>query len=389
MTKRKEQAKAEKTRVPKPIKVLTAAGENEKPSSQFVSAKPEAELILESSADGIMTIDPERRILTFNAAMERLTGWSKKEAIGSHCYDILSLEDSQGTNLCEIKCPILRDVTGFCELEGVVATRHGREVDVGVNYSAVCSHEGELQCMVASVRDMARVREAENLGSTLVASVSHELQTPISIIKAYASTLARPDVKWDEETIRDKLQAIEEESDRLSDLVSKLLYTSKLDSGVMSLNRLAVDLSKEVLKVAHRLTEATGQHKVEINFPPDFPPVLADPEIIEVVLTNLLDNAIKFSPQGGQIVISGETSKNQVLVTVTDEGIGVAPHEQERIFERFYRADDTLAKAIQGIGLGLHVCKVTIEAHGGRIWVQSKPGKGARFTFTLPLAEEQ
>ena len=358
-------------------------------SHQLTDAKTRSELILESSADGIMTVDAERRIITFNAAMERLTEWSKKEAIGSHCYDIFRLKDSQGTNLCEIKCPVLRDVTGFYELEGIITTKHGREVDVGVNYSAVCSAEGELQYIVASVRDMGRLRQSENLRSTLVASVSHELQTPISIIKAYASTLARPDVTWDEETVRDKLQAIEEESDRLSEMVSKLLYTSKLDSGAMLLNRMAVDLPKKVSKVAQKLTALADEHKVEIHFPSDFPPVLADPEKIEVVLTNILENAIKFSPKGGRITIKGEISKNEAAVTIADKGIGISPREQQWVFERFYRADDSLVKAIQGIGLGLHICRNIIKAHGGRIRVQSTPGKGTRFTFTLPLAEEQ
>lgn len=388
MAKRRERSKSRKATTLEQVKIAASPTGKVDSSSELSEVKAEAGLVLESSADGIMTIDAERRILTFNAAMERLTGWRKDEAIGHRCLEVLRLEDTQGTNLCQIRCPIIREIKGSYELDGIIVTKDDRKIDVGINYLPLHSPDGRLLTLVANVRDMGRIREIENLRSTLLASVSHELQTPISIIKAYASTLARPDVQWDEDTIRDKLQAIEEESDRLSELVSRLLYTSQIESGVLPLNRLAVDVPKEVDKIVWRLTEITDAHKVEIDFPPNFPPILADPEKIEDVLTNLLDNAIKFSPRGGRITIKGKTSGNEVLVTIADEGIGIAPHDRERIFDRFYRAEDALVKRTQGVGLGLYVSKATIEAHGGRIWVQSRLRKGSRFTFTLPIAEE-
>jgi signal transduction histidine kinase len=221
----------------------------------------------------------------------------------------------------------------------------------------------------------------------LLATVSHELQTPISIIKAYASTLGRPDVQWNEQTVKDKVHAIEEESDRLGELVSKLLYTSRLDSGEFSLNKLLLDLPQEVQKVAKRFTAQAEIHKLEVDFPPDFPPISADPEKVEVVLTNLLDNAVKFSPQGGTIIIKGESSENEVLVTVADEGIGVSLRDRDRVFDRFYRVEDDSTKSTRGTGLGLHICKTLIEAHGGRIWVEGELGRGSRFTFSLPIAD--
>jgi PAS domain S-box-containing protein len=387
--KKGKRPESRKAMSPMPVKAAAKGGKKMPPSSRVARAKPGAELIIENSADGIMTIDSERRILTFNAAMERLTGWKREEAIGRHCFEVLRLEDGQGINLCQLKCPLLRDVEGSYDLEGISATKDGRKLDVGINYSPLYSDDGVLQAAVANVRDMGWLRQIENLRSTLLATVSHEFQTPISIIKAYASTLARPDVQWDEATITDKLHAIEEESDRLSELVSKLLYTFRIDSGVIPLNRLAVDLPKEVYKVSQRLVKPTEAHKVEIDFPPDFPPVLADPEKIDDVLTNLLDNAIKFSPKGGKITVTGETSGNEALITIADEGVGIASRDRERVFDRFYRADSTSTKTTQGIGLGLHICKATIEAHGGRIWVKSRLGKGSRFTFTLPIAAEE
>jgi PAS domain S-box-containing protein len=362
--------------------------DNQGKPSHCPDALVPAELILESSADGILAIDPERRILAFSGALESLTGWSKDEAIGRRCFEVLGLEDSQGVNLCQTRCPVLGDMGGLSDLDGIITTRDGRKRDVAVRYSLPSSGRDGSAYAVANVRDMGRLARVEALNSALLAITSHELQTPISIITAYASTLARTDVKWNEETIRDKLRAIEVESDRLSVLVSRLLYASRIDSETMPLSRLVLDLPKEVNKVAERLSGPSDAHQVEIDFPTEFPAVYADPEKIGDVLTNLLENALKFSPEGGKITVNGKVSEDEVVVTVADEGIGIAAEEQEVIFDRFYRADDARVRSTQGVGLGLHICKATVEAHGGRIWAHSGCGKGARFSFTLPVAAE-
>jgi len=363
--------------------------QNARLALQLAEERYKIESILESSGDGIMTIDPQRRILAFNTGMERLTGWKKEEAVGGYCFQVLRLRDSQGVDICQTKCPLARGGEGFINLDGIIATKDDQRVDVGMTYSVARSPSGDLLPTVINVRDISRLRQIENLRSTLLATVSHELQTPISIIKAYASTLARSDARWSKRTIRDKLQAIEEESDRLSELVSKLLYTSRLETGDFSLNKLLLDLPKEAHKVAKRFAELTELHKVEVDFPPELPPVLADPEKIVEVLTNLVENAVKFSPQGGTITIKGETSGDEVLVTVADEGIGIPLCDQERVFEHFYKVEDSSARPSQGTGLGLYICKTLIKAHGGQITVDSEMGKGSRFTFSLPIGEEQ
>ena len=137
--------------------------------------------------------------------------------------------------------------------------------------------------------------------------------------------------------------------------------------------------------MARRFAAGAEIQSLEVDFSSDFPPVSADPEKIEVTLTNLLDNAMKFSPQGGKIIIKGESSENQVLISVADEGIGVSLRDRDRIFDRFYRVEDGSTKSTRGTGLGLYICKTLIEAHGGRIWVESELGRGSRFTFSLPI----
>jgi PAS domain S-box-containing protein len=368
---------------------LAISLQNARLASQLAEERHKVESILENSADGIMTIDPKRRILSFNASMERLTGWEKEEAVGSYCFEVLRLRDTQGTNLCQTSCPIAKGIEGFSSLDGIITTKDGQKVDVDMNYSIAHSPNGAPSTTVVNVWDISRLRQIEGMRSALLAAVSHELQTPISIIKAYASTLARSDTRWSRQTIRGKLQAIEEEGDRLSELVSKLLYSSRLEAGDLSLNKLLINLPKEAHKLAKRFAALTKIHKVEVDFPPEFPPVLADPGEIGEVLTNLIENAMRFSPRGGTITIKGATSGNEVSVTVADEGIGIPLRDQERIFERFYRLEHSSMQQAKGIGLGLHICKTIIEAHGGRIWVESELGEGSRFTFSLPIGEEQ
>lgn len=361
--------------------------QNARLAHQLAEERYKIESILESSADGIMTLDSERRILSFNASMERLTGWKKEEAISNYCFKVLKLVDSGGTDVCQTRCPVIGGADGFVYLDGMTTTKDGQKIEVGMSYSVAHLPSGELLPTVVNVRDISRLRQVERMRAALLATVSHELQTPISIIKAYASTLGRPDVQWDEQTIKEKIHAIEEESDRLGELVSKLLYTSRLDSGEFSLNKLLLDLPQEVQKVAKRFAAQAEIHNLEVDFPPDLPPISADPEKVKVILTNLFDNAVKFSPQGGTITIKGESSENEALVTVADEGIGIPLRDQDRIFDRFYRVEDDSTKSTQGTGLGLYICKTLVEAHGGRIWTESELGKGSRFTFSLPIVD--
>jgi len=304
------------------------------------------------------------------------------------CFEVLKLRSSQGTELCQAKCPITGGVEGIFSLDGVIVTKDGQKIDVGMNYSIARSSSGALLTTVVNVRDVSRLRQLEDMRSILLTTFSHELQTPISIIKAYANTLARTDAGWSQQTISDKLQAIEEESDRLSELVTKILYTSKLEAGDLTFNKLVIDLPKEVHKVAKRLGQQTDIHRVVVDFPPEFPSILADPEKVEEVLTNLVENAIKFSPKGGTVIIKGTSSENEVMVTVIDEGIGITLRDQERIFDRFYRVKSSSHSTTHGTGLGLFISKSLVEAHGGRFWVESELGKGSRFTFTLSIDEQ-
>jgi signal transduction histidine kinase len=223
----------------------------------------------------------------------------------------------------------------------------------------------------------------------LLSVISHELKTPVSVIKGYAGTLARQDANWDRETLTEGLRVIEEEADKLNELIDNLLNASRLQAGGLKLQFTYIDLPSLVEKVVQKMRAQTQHHTFSVDFPPDFPPVQADYERMREVLTNLINNAIKYSPAGGLIRVSGSVRGHEVVVSVSDEGVGIPENEQDRIFEPFSRVDSSLTRQTPGAGLGLFLVKSVVEAHGGRVWVDSQLGRGSTFSFTLPLVERR
>lgn len=361
--------------------------QNAKLAHLLAEEKRRIEAIVEGSAEGIMSIDAQRRVVDFNSAMERLTGYLREEVIGRHCFRVLGLRGWHGETLCDHQCPMLAcgEEGGLAwELQGMIGRKDGSDAEVAMVYSIVKSRDGRPSNAVVNVRDISGTRELEALRSTFLSMVGHELQTPLSIIKGYTSTLARGDREWNQETVRQGLQVIEDECDRLSKLMRGLLLASRIETGVLPLEREPVMLPALASKVVRKLQSTTGAHKFEVKFERGFPPVLADPELTEQVLTNLVDNAIKYSPDGGTITVAGKVAGREVEVAVTDEGIGIPLQEVEHVFERFHRADSSAVHKVPGLGLGLYICRMVVEAHGGRIGVSSLPGQGSCVTFTLP-----
>ena len=347
--------------------------------------------IIEQSADGVMIFDERWRITTFNRAMERLTGWPRDEAIGRPCAEVIGYRNPQGFNLCLVDCPLQR--RPYAEhpvAEGWVTTRDGRKRYLQSRYSPSRGPRGEFLGAIANVRDITARKQEEEQQLTFVSVISHELKTPVAIIKGYAGTLRRPDATWDQATIAEGLAIIEEEADRLNELIANLLDVSRLQAGSLTLTIAPFSLPSLVERVVQGIAATAGdKFEFQLRFPNNFPRVLADESRIQMVLSNLLTNAVKYSPEGGVVRIGGWVEDSEVLVYVSDQGIGIVPEDRERIFDRFYRADNSLSRATQGAGLGLYLAKVIIEAHGGRIYAESQPGGGTRFVFTLPVDRPQ
>jgi signal transduction histidine kinase len=232
---------------------------------------------------------------------------------------------------------------------------------------------------------LAERRRLESMQSSFVSIVSHELQTPVSIIKGYAGTLARPDGPWSRDTVIRIAHTIEEECDRLYRLISDLLDISRIQAGRVAMSIGPVDVPDVAETLAERSRPRSSVHRFETDFPPDFPIIRGDREKIRQALGNLVDNAIKYSPSGGTITLGGRPERDHVILFVSDEGIGIPRDEQSRVFERFHRVDTRLSRTTQGVGLGLYICQVIVEAHGGQIWVESDgTGHGSTFYIRLP-----
>ncbi|MGD2103662.1 MAG: ATP-binding protein, partial [Anaerolineae bacterium] len=227
--------------------------------------------------------------------------------------------------------------------------------------------------------------EANRLKGELLSILAHEMRTPLTSIKGYSTALLLQEASFDSQTQREMLEVIDEECDTLESLVHDLLESSIIDAGLLRLEPQPVMLPKLSRESIDEIAHRTDNHRFMIDFPKDFPIVDADPDRIRQVLRNLLDNAVKYSPDGGLVVARGELTETEVIVSVADQGVGISPEHLNRLFEKFFRVDSGLDHHIVGSGLGLPISRTIIEAHGGRIWAESAVGQGSTFYFTLPL----
>jgi signal transduction histidine kinase len=246
---------------------------------------------------------------------------------------------------------------------------------------------GAIQQGQATAEMLAEKTRLEDMQNTFVSIVSHELQTPVAIIKSYAATLGREDAAWPPETIQRVSRNIEEECDRLTRLITDLLDLSRIQAGRVAMRVGSVDLPELTTEVIDQLAPRSPRHSLRASFPPGFPLVRGDADQLRRALFNLVQNAVKYSPNGGEVLVAGEVLPGQVRLRVIDQGIGIAPGEEERIFERFHRSDTRLSRSTAGVGLGLFITRSIIHGHGGRIWAESPgPGRGSIFSIVLPTA---
>lgn len=341
--------------------------------------------LLDSVADGILILNAEHVIEHCNPALTHMLGLPAEQVRGKDHNEVIRWhKQKDGLSLEQAEAggwPLTPNATLY--VEGDLARPEKQPLPVGVTYAPLLSPDGVLQNVIASVRDITRFREAEELKSTFISVVSHELKTPVALIKGYVSTLRREDATWDRQIVQDSLEVIEEESDRLTNLIENLLDASRLQAGALAINSSDVMVNNLSERIAERFRTQSAQHTIEVEFPDNFPVIMGDEDRLGQVLSNLISNAIKYSPGGGVIRIQGRTLPEQVVVCVSDQGPGIAVDDIPHIFDRFYRAVEA-SRTTKGAGLGLYLSRAVIEAHGGRIWVDPKPGDGARICFSLP-----
>jgi len=339
---------------------------------------------VEASQDAIWLSDANRRVVMVNSALEQLIGRRREELLGQICRDLLGLHDHDGASMCSSACPYLHSTDHSGRVEGYISAASGMEVWVEISYGRVTDPAGRLAGMVHIVRDLTQRKEVEQLKDEFISTVSHELRTPLNHIKGFATTLLQTDVLWDAATQRDFLGSINREADRLANLVEKILHLSSLEAGGLPMEKEWYQVNDLVDGALQRRRSLTADRRIGLCLSPDLPALFVDGREIEIVLMNLIENAVKYSDPGTPVTLSAERQADQVLFSVTDRGLGIPAEHLEHIFERFYRVNGVGHRA-PGTGLGLAICKRIVEAHGGRIWVKSTLGVGSRFYFGVPL----
>jgi signal transduction histidine kinase len=353
--------------------------------TQIRREKQRMDTMLDSAADGILILNSDQTIERCNPAFANLWGRPVSEIIDRPHADVIhwnSIENGIPLEQALIQgWPLTPHATLY--IEGDLERQDLMPLPVGITYAPLLSQEGELINIVATIRDISHFREADEIKRTFVSVISHELKTPVALIKGYVGTLRREDAVWDRGIVQDSLAVIEDEADRLTELIENLLDATRLQSGTISLNRSDLAIRQTAERVVERFTVQSPNHKFFVEFPDDFPVIMGDEDRLEQVLYNLLSNAVKYSPDGGEIKIVGQVRSEQIIICVSDQGPGIAPGDIPHIFDRFYRAPEA-SKKTKGAGLGLFLSRAVLEAHGGRIWVDPMPNQGARICFSLP-----
>lgn len=282
--------------------------------------------------------------------------------------------------------------------------RFGEEQSLGVNRDRANPHTAFFWTFVdqsASLIERERLRReslqvevlqrTDGLRAALISSVSHDLRTPLSSIKAAASSLLQEDVQWDEEARNSFALSIVREADRLNRLVANLLDMSRIEAGALTPEKEWYPIDELIHDVLDRMQPILQGREVHADLPDDLPPVELDYLQIDQVLTNLLENAVRYTPEGSPIDIGVRLVDGAMEICVADRGPGIPEADRERVFDKFYRVMETQTRSSRptGSGLGLAVCKGLVEAHGGHIWVEKREGGGAIFRFTLPLSETE
>ena len=334
--------------------------------------------VLEHVDDGVFLVDDDGFLQHWNPAAHAITGIRPDEALGRQAETVLP-----GWEVVAPLIPVgAAPGPGSVEAKVVPLELDGRELWLAV--SGVSFSDGT----VYAFRSLTEERALDELKGEFIATVSHELRTPLAAIYGSAQTLLRTDLELDDSGRKRLLDVIAQEAERLSRIADEILFAGKLDTGQFSLGEQGFDfrtLAQDVVEEMRSAFAAQENISIELAVPDTIETVAGDPDKLRQVLINLIDNAVKYSPDGGRIEVAIEPREAGVRIVVKDEGIGIAPPHQRRIFGKFYRVDPDLTRGVGGTGLGLYICRELVRLMEGRVTVSSEEGKGSTFVVDLPV----
>jgi len=265
----------------------------------------------------------------------------------------------------------------------------GSSVWANLSLRPIRDKEGRVIASRSEIVDITEHKKLDQLKDDFIGLVSHELRSPLTVIMGAINTVLSEGANLSEEETRQLLKDAALESETLSHLLGNLLELSRAQAERLVLHAEAIDVKKVIQEAVEGVKRQSSAHQFVVNIPQKLPPVYADPLRLERIVYNLLENAVKYSPQGGEVKVSVKPNKGHLVIGVSDRGVGISPADQAKLFAPFQRLEESRPGGTRGVGLGLLVCQRLVEAHGGQIWVESKPGHGSTFFFTLPLNRQQ
>jgi PAS domain S-box-containing protein len=340
-----------------------------------------AETILARVADGIVVTDGTGMVMETNPAGERLMGRQGEPVVGIPCARALGLHEGERSLDCRAGCPLLSPSSGIDGGREVWRLLpDGRRQPLLANAFAVTDEHGGTE-VVHSLRDITRLKEADEAKTLFLATASHELKTPVTVIAGFAEALLRfPTMP--PESREQAVEAIRHRALELASVVERLLLSSKIEGGRVSVDLHPVDVRALVVERGNAFQDATGRHVV-LQVAHEAMVATADPLALRTVVDHLLDNAVKYS-EGGPVVLSGRQAGKDVIVSVSDIGIGMDEEQAAHCFDKFWQAESTDVRRFGGTGIGLYIVSSLVDAMGGTISVETAVGQGSTFTITLP-----
>ena len=342
------------------------------------SERAKLDLVLSSMFEGVIVTDEKEKIILMNPSLRKIFLVDNNPE-GKKPFEVI-----RNTAVQDMVDRIVQGRQGLATEE--IAINIPEEKILKVNGVPIMRNN-RLEGAILVFHDITELRRLEQIRQDFVANVSHELRTPISSIKGYAETLLEGALK-DKDNAKEFISIIYQDSNRLANLINDLLDLSKIESGKMKMSLVPLD-TVSLIKRAVTVIENQAKAKsiaLKINLPAGLPKIKADETRFSQVMINLLDNAIKYSSEGGSVTISAKVVNNALQIDILDTGIGISEKDLPRIFERFYRVDKARSRELGGTGLGLSIVKHIVSAHGGQVSVKSEPGFGSTFSFTIPLA---
>lgn len=361
-------------------------------AADLTEEKKKIEIILENIIDIVVYVDENEKILIVNKAFERDLGILKQESLGKKLADILKFEDDAKALTLNELYQLADKQVQETKITKSLKIRGKKSIFGTIGLSAVSSEENKRRTII-TIHDKTKEHELENMKLDFVSMAAHELRTPITSIRGYASLMSEEISAHEHLPIDDwklLLGRISISSEQLLALVENLLNVTKIEKGIMSLACRSEDWKtciEEVLSVFEDHFKSK-QMKLSLDYPDKPLRAYVDKMRIQEVLNNLLSNAINYTPPGSTVTITVTTDEQFIHTTVADNGPGIPKQAQKHLFEKFFRVSGPLEQGSKGNGLGLYISKSIVEMHGGKIWVDSDTGQGARFTFTVPLLEQ-